>query len=72
MTNLTSAGTWRAPIHEYIPIGPVSVKVKLTNDVKGEYLNLLVAGQKISAQVKNGWSHFQISSIINHEVVVIT
>ena len=72
MTNLTSAGTWRAPIHEYIPIGPVSVKVKLTNDVKGEYLNLLVAGQKIPAIVNNGWSHFQVNSILNHEIAVLT
>jgi hypothetical protein len=72
IANLISAGTWRGPIDEFIPIGPVSVKIKLTKDVKGEYLNLLVAGQKISAIVKDGWCHFQIQTILNHEVVVIT
>lgn len=72
ITNLTSAGTWRQPIHEYISIGPISVKIKLTNDVKGEYLNLLVAGQKISAVAKDGWSHFQINTILDHEVIVLT
>jgi hypothetical protein len=71
LTNLISAGTWRQPIDEYIPIGPISVKIKLTKDVKGEYLNLLVAGQKIPAVVKDGWSQFQLNSIINHEVVVM-
>jgi hypothetical protein len=72
ITNLTSAGTWRAPLHEYIPIGPLTVRVRLTEDVKGEYLNMLVAGQKIPAIVKDGWSQFRISSISSHEVLVIS
>ena len=72
MTNLTSAGTWRKPVDEYIPIGPISVKVKLSKDVRGKNLNLLVAGQKISAGVGNGWSKFKLKSILNHEVIVIT
>lgn len=71
LTNLTSAGTWKAPVDEYIPVGPVTIKIKLNNDVKGDFLNLLVAGQKITATVRDGWSHFQIASILNQEVVVI-
>jgi hypothetical protein len=71
ITNLISAGTWRQPVDEYIPIGPLTVRVRLPKDVKGEYLNLLVAGQKISAVVKDGWSQFQIQSILNHEVIVM-
>lgn len=72
VTNLISAGTWRQPVEEYISIGPLSFRVKLEKDVKGEFLNLLVAGQKIPAIVKDGWSHFKIQSILNHEVLVIT
>lgn len=71
ITNLTNSGTWRAPFDEYIPVGPVSVKIKLNMDVKGEYPNLLVAGQKLPAVVKNGWSQFQLASILNQEVIVI-
>jgi hypothetical protein len=72
MANLISAGTWRSPIDEFIPIGPITVKLKLTKDVQGKNLKMLVSGQKISADVKNGWSHFQIRSILNHEVVILT
>jgi hypothetical protein len=72
LTNLISAGTWRAPIDEYIPIGPISIRVRLTEDVQGKNLKLLVSGQNISAVVRNGWSQFKINSILNHEVVVIT
>ena len=70
VANLISAGTWRKPIDEFIPIGPITVK--LTKDVQGKNLNMLVSGQKISATVTNGWSQFEINSILNHEVIVIT
>lgn len=72
IANLTSAGTWRKSIDEFIPIGPISIKIKLAKDVKGESLKLLVSGQKIPGVVKDGWCHFQIKSIISHEVVVIS
>ncbi len=72
ITNLISAGTWRAPMDEFIPIGPITVKLKLTKDVQGKILNMLVSGQKISPVVTNGWSEFKINSILNHEVIVIS
>jgi len=72
LVNLTSAGTWRQPIHEYIPVGPITIKVKLPENVNGEFPSLMVAGQRIVADVSNGWSSFQISSILNHELVVLS
>jgi hypothetical protein len=48
------------------------VKVKLQAGMNGEFPNLMVAGQRIIANVSDGWSQFQISSILNHELVVIT
>lgn len=72
MANLISAGTWRTPMDEFIPIGPITVKLKLTKDIQGKNINMLVSGQKISAAVTNGWSEFKINSILNHEVIVIS
>jgi hypothetical protein len=72
IANLVSAGTWRQPIDEFVPIGPVSVKIKLTKDVQGKNVNMLVSGQKITAAVANGWCQFKINSIASHEVMVIT
>jgi hypothetical protein len=71
IVNLTSAGTWRQPVDEYIPVGPLTVKVKL-DGVDGELPNLLVTGQRITADTKDGWAKFQLASIINHEVVILT
>lgn len=72
LVNLTSAGTWRQPVDEFIPVGPITVKVKLPEDVNGDYPNLMVTGQRIVADVSGGWSQFQISSILNHELIVLT
>ena len=72
LMNLTNPGAWRQPVDEFIPVGPLEVRVKLQPDVRGKNLTSLVAGQKHSATVKDGWSHFQINSILDHEVVVLT
>lgn len=72
LVNLTSAGTWRQPVDELIPIGPVKVRIRLPEDVTGRELHLLVSEQKILSTKKNGWAGFIINSISDHEVVVLT
>ncbi len=71
MVNLTSAGTWRQPVHELIPIGPLQVRIQLPADVKGKNLRTLVSNQKIPADVVKNLCHFEIRSILDHDVVVI-
>ncbi len=71
LVNLTSAGTWRQPMDEYIPIGPLKVSVRLPETIRGRKLQLLVSDEKISGKVENGWVQFTIRSITDHEVIVI-
>jgi hypothetical protein len=70
--NLISAGTWRGQVDEYIPIGPLTVRVKLSDGVSGKNIRMLVSGQKATTSVKNGWCQFRVNSILNHEVVVLS
>ena len=72
LMNLTNTGAWRQPADELIPIGPLRVRIKLQPDVHGKNLRFLVAGQKHTGAVKNGWSHFQINSVLDHEAVILT
>lgn len=72
IVNLTSAATWRQPLDELISIGPLKVKVKLSGSVRGRSLRPLVSKGKISATVANGVAEFQIKSILDHEVIVIS
>jgi hypothetical protein len=71
LVNLISAGTWKGPIDELIPIGPLHVRVKLPTDVKGRAAQLLVAGGATAVRVKDGWATFDVKSVVDHEVVVI-
>ena len=72
LVNLTSAGTWRQPVHELIAVGPLRVRVKLPKDVRGKNVRSLVSDQKISGAVSDGWIVFEIRSVVDHEVVVIS
>ena len=72
VVNLTSAGTWRAPIHDLIKIGPLKIKLKLPDDVSGKSLRTLVSDSRIVSSVKSGWTEFEIESVLDHEVIVIT
>jgi Hypothetical glycosyl hydrolase 6 len=72
LVNLTNAGTWRQPLHELIPVGPLRVQLKLPKDLRGKNVRSIVTDQKISGAERNGWISFEIKSIFDHEVVVIT
>lgn len=69
--NLTNEGTWRGPIDELIPIGPVRVRVRLPDDVRGRQIRLLVSSHKPAVTVADRWASFELESILDHEVAVI-
>ncbi|HEU0038429.1 MAG TPA: Tat pathway signal protein, partial [Verrucomicrobiae bacterium] len=71
LINLTSAGTWRQPVHEFMPVGRLRVSVKLPDDVRGRILRSLVSARRLTAGAKSGWATFEIKSMLDHEVVVI-
>ena len=71
LVNLTSAGTWRAPIDELIPVGPFTVKLRMPKDVREGRVELLVANRSITATVAGGWASFQIDTILDHELILI-
>jgi hypothetical protein len=71
LVNLISAGTWRGPIDELIPIGPLEVRVKLPDDVTARVAERLVSSTRTAVRVKQGWAVFEIPRVLDHEVVVI-
>lgn len=72
LVNLTNAGTWRAPVDELIPIGPLKIHVALPKDLRARSARLLVSGNKHRLSVKDGWASFEMRSILDHEVVVLS
>jgi len=72
IVNLTSAGTWRAPAEELISIGPFHIQVSLPKDIRTRNARLLVSGDKHRLTTKDGWVSFEIKSIVDHEVAVLS
>jgi hypothetical protein len=71
LVNLTSAGTWRSPMDELIPIGPVQVRIKLPAGVPGRTAKRLVSPGAAAVAVRQGWAELEVKSILDHEVVVV-
>jgi hypothetical protein len=71
--NLTSAGTWRAPIDELIPIGPLQFKIRLPENFQPAKFQTLVSskGRMLNSNVATGWASFQLDAVLDHEVVVM-
>ena len=71
LVNLTNTGTWRQPLHELIPVGPLRVAVQLPDGLDGRSGRLLVAGGDVRVDVTDGWATFELATVLDHEVVVI-
>ena len=71
LVNLTNPGTWRAPIDEYFPVGPLDVRVKLPAEVRAQTAQLRVSGGTASVRVENGWAVFRVDTVVDHEVAVL-
>ena len=71
MVNLTSAGTWRIPVEELVPVGPLTVRVKLPEGVSGRRLLLAVSGETAPVSRQGGWAQFEVKSILDHEIAVL-
>ncbi|MEO5593691.1 MAG: beta-galactosidase [Chitinophagaceae bacterium] len=71
LVNLTSAAAWRQPLDELISIGPLKVSVQLSKGIAGNKIRPLVANKNITAKVSGGRCHFEVASILDHEVIVI-
>ncbi len=72
LVNLTNEGTWRAPLDELIAVGPLEIRVKLPDDIKGRSARLLVSKGKPAVAVRQGWAALEVKSVLDHEVAVIS
>lgn len=70
LVNLTSAGTWRAPVEELIPVGPL--KITLLVPWRLSSARLLVSNVTAPVIVEHGKILIQVGSILDHEFLVIS
>jgi hypothetical protein len=71
LINLTSAGTWRPPLHELIPVGPLRVSVRLPEGIRAGRMRQLVSRKESRLRPERGWARLEVSSVLDHEVIII-
>jgi hypothetical protein len=71
IVNLNNPNTWRTPVQELVPTGPVRVRVKQPLRKQAVIARSLVhAGELVQAST-GPWHQFDVPMIVDHEVVVI-
>ena len=70
LVNLNN-GTWRSPVHELMPIGPLKVEVRIPEEIDGGSARRLVLDEALQVSRKGDRTEFRIASLLDHEVVVI-
>jgi hypothetical protein len=71
LVNLTGHEVGSAPAHEYIPVGPLTVRLHAPKWSDGGAARSLVHGGDIPSHRDGEWLSFTLDRIVDHEVVVV-
>jgi len=69
IVNLSGSNPYPGYVEEYLPVGPISIAVKLTNFIPKRVL-LRVAGTESKPEIASGWAKIELESLGQHELLV--
>lgn len=72
LVNLTNPETWRGPVYELIPIGPIQISIRLPLDFVPKMVYASVSKANLIPKFSGEWVTFNIPSILDHELIVIS
>jgi hypothetical protein len=71
LVNLTNPMMMKGPLREAIPVGPLHVRVPLTDGRRPSKVSLLTAGTAVPVRIENGVLLVDVPSVAVHEVIAI-
>ena len=71
LVNLTNPMLMKGPVREIMPIGPLTVRVRVPGGLSASKVKLLTAGSSTPAQASGGIVTVKVPSVDVHEVVAI-
>jgi hypothetical protein len=71
LVNLTNPMMMKGPLREVMPIGPLTVRVALTNGRRPSKITLLTAGTTVPVRIESGVLRVDVASVAIHEVIAI-
>ena len=69
--NLTNPMMMKGPLREVIPVGPLTVRVRLPEGARAKKIQLLTAGSTVRAREAAGVLTMSVPSVEIHEVVAV-
>ncbi|WP_427175274.1 alpha-amylase family protein [Arthrobacter sp. 92] len=72
LVNFSSPDAWRAPVHELLPVGPLTIRMRIPDGERAaDHARCLVSGQTLPVTVENGWAQAELPRLLDHEIVVL-
>jgi len=71
IVNLTGVGSWRAPMEEIVPVGPVSVRVRVGQRETERVVRWRVGGRIERVVPRDGWLRLTLPLVREHELALI-
>ena len=70
IVNLSGANLTPGALEEFLPVGPIRVAIRV-DDCPAETVRLQVAEVSHPMEVRDGWAHVELSSLLHHELIVL-
>ena len=71
VVNLTGVGSWRAPMEEIIPVGPVGVQLRVAPRATPHVVQWRVGNRTERVAPRGGWLPLVLRQVREHELAVI-
>jgi len=71
IVNLTGVGSWRAPMEEIIPVGPVGVQLRVPPRATPHVVQWRVGNRTERVTPRGGWLSLVLPQVREHELAVI-
>jgi len=71
VVNLTGAGSWRAPMEEIIPVGPLVVQLRDPVRATSRVVRWRVSARTVRIVARDGWLRLTLPLVRDHEMAVI-
>jgi Hypothetical glycosyl hydrolase 6/Beta-galactosidase trimerisation domain len=71
LVNLTNAMAMKGPVREFVPVGPMTVRLRLPTGARARRVQLLVAGMAPTVEEAQGIVSVVVPSVRDHEVVAV-
>ncbi|HOT92024.1 MAG TPA: beta-galactosidase trimerization domain-containing protein [Anaerolineae bacterium] len=72
IVNLSASRAWPGYVEETLPVGPVHIALRLTDDFTPQNVALQVGAQILPVHCADGWANVELPTIVDHELLIFS